>query len=54
MKVKVFNIEYDTDGEFVELPKELFLEVEFEEDICDVVSDETGFCVFSLQYEIIN
>ena len=52
MKVKVFNIEYDTDNEFVELPQELILEVE--DDICDAVSDETGFCVFSLQYEIIN
>jgi len=53
MKVKVFNIEYDTDNEFVELPQELILEVEDEDDICDAVSDETGFCVFTLQYEFI-
>lgn len=53
MKVRVFNIEYDTDNEFVDLPQELYLEVENEDDICDIVSDETGFCVFTLQYEFI-
>lgn len=54
MKVKAFNIEYDTDGEDINLPYEVFVEVEEKDDICDAVSDKTGFCVFSLQYEIIN
>ena len=53
MKVKAFNISYDTDGEDVNLPYEVFVEVEEEDDICDAVSDQTGFCVFSLQYEFI-
>ena len=53
MKVRAFNINYDTDGEDINLPYEVFVEVEQEDDICDTVSDETGFCVFSLQYEII-
>ena len=53
MKVRVFNIEYDTNNEFVDLPQDLTLEVESEDDICDAVSDETGFCVFTLQYEFI-
>lgn len=53
MKARAFNINYDTDGEDINLPYEVFVEVEQEDDICDAVSDETGFCVFSLQYEII-
>ncbi len=54
MKARAFNIEYDTDGEDIILPYSVFVEVEEEDDICDAVSDQTGFCVFSLQYEIIN
>lgn len=54
MKARAFNIDYDTDEEDIDLPYEVFVEVEEEDDICDAVSDETGFCVFSLQYEIIN
>lgn len=53
MKLKVFNISYDTDEEQIDLPQLLTLEVEDEDDICDAVSDKTGFCVFSLQYEIV-
>lgn len=53
MKVRAFNIEYDTDGEDINLPYEVFIEVEEEDDICNAVSDQTGFCVFNLQYEII-
>ena len=53
MKVRAFNIDYDTDGEDINLPYEVFVEVEDEEDIVDVVSDQTGFCIFSLQYEFV-
>ncbi len=53
IQIRVFNITYDKDGEDINLPCELFLEVEQEDDICDAVSDQTGFCVESLQYEFI-
>lgn len=52
MIYKVTNIEYDTDGEDVSLPKELDIEVpadledgyEIEEYISDEISNQTGFC----------
>jgi len=36
MKVRAFNIEYDTDGEDINLPYEVFVEVEDEDDICAI------------------
>lgn len=53
MKVRVFNIDYDTDGEEVDLPKELILEVESKFDIEDKISDVTGFCHWSFEYKVI-
>jgi hypothetical protein len=52
MKKTVYNISYDTDGEAVELPSELEIEVPDDlteqEDIEDYLSDEisnvTGYC----------
>lgn len=54
MKFLVTNIEYDTDGEKVDLPTEL--EIEVDEDITDYneqldfisdeISNKTGFCHF--------
>lgn len=49
-KYKVTDIKYDTDGEEIDLPKELEIEVPFEteDEIIDYISDEisniTGFC----------
>lgn len=51
-KYKVTDIKYDTDGEEIDLPKELEIEVatefEIEDDLLDYISDEisniTGFC----------
>jgi hypothetical protein len=51
-KYKVTDIKYDTDGEEIDLPKELEIEVleelETEDDFFDYISDEisniTGFC----------
>ena len=51
-KYKVTDIKYDTDGEEIDLPKELEIEVptefEIEDDLFDYISDEisniTGFC----------
>lgn len=53
MKVRAFNIDWDTDEEKIDLPQEVFVEVEDEEEISDAVSDKVGFCLFSLQYEFI-
>lgn len=59
-KYRAYDIEYDTDGmngeDIGELPKELFFEVddpEFDpaEDITDLVSDRTGWCIFGCQWE---
>lgn len=48
---EVTNIKYDTDGEEVDLPKLLNIEVpggldeeEVDEYVSDKISDETGFC----------
>lgn len=52
MKYEVTNIKYDTDGEEVELPENLSIDVpeditepeEVEEYISDEISNQTGFC----------
>ena len=56
MAYRVYNIKYDTDGLKVDLPKELFFEVnrddfdpEFE--LADLISDKTGWCVFGFDYK---
>lgn len=57
MKVIVSNVKYDTDGEVIELPKELEIEVPNEivdeQEITDFVSDEisnkTGFCHYGFE-----
>lgn len=56
MNYRVFNIDYDTDGESVDSPKELHfkdLDKDFspEYGLADLISDSTGFCVFSFEYE---
>ena len=59
-KFRVYDIEWDTDGEEVDLPSEVFFDLddeEVEEDengnniIADMLSDEYGWCVYSLQVE---
>lgn len=61
MKAIVTNIEFDTDGEIVELPNQLEIEIPIDifdkEEIDDFVSDEisniTGFCHYGFQLELI-
>lgn len=61
MKAIVTNIEFDTDGEIVELPNRLEIEIPIDivdkEEIDDFVSDEisniTGFCHYGFQLELI-
>ena len=61
MKVEVFNIVWDTDGEDVDLPTEMEIEVNEDEvqgqdEIVDFVSEEitniTGYChsAFNISY----
>jgi len=63
-KYCVFDIEYDTDEEKIDLPKELIIEIELEQDevgdedhISDLLSDEisdiTGFCHYGFSSEKI-
>ena len=57
MKVKAFNIVYDTDGLKVRLPKTLAFEVDSdfspEYDLADLISDHTGWCVVSFNYRVL-
>ena len=57
MKIRAFNIRYDTDGQKIKLPKKIVFDVEddfdADEELADLISDETGFCVFSCEYEIL-
>lgn len=47
--IRFFNIDWDTDGEEVNLPKEVILEVENDVDVslegADLLSDKYGWCV---------
>lgn len=48
-KFWVVGIEYDTDGEIVDLPENLEVECEDIEEAIDKVSDETGWFVNSVR-----
>ena len=59
MKVRVFNIQWDTDGDketLATLPTEIFVEVEKEDsdEIGNIISDEIGFCHFWFDYEVLD
>ena len=61
VKVKVWDIDWDTDGENVpELPSETMLELEDldglgvnDQDVADELSDRYGFCVNSFYSEFM-
>ena len=57
MKIKVTNIVYDTDGESVDLPSEMIVNVDgiidIESEIADSISDSTCWCVAGFNYEIL-
>ena len=46
MKYKAFNIQYDTDGEDNDLPKEIEIEIP------DEISNKTGFCHLGFEYKL--
>lgn len=50
--MKATNIKWETDGEAVELPSEMIIPEEVDEDgIADYLSDETGWLVDSFDIE---
>lgn len=56
MLIKVYDIEWDTDGEEVELPESCEIDVECESDeldqaVSDALSDKYGFCVISCNFD---
>lgn len=55
LKIRAFNIKYDTDGLKIKLPSEMEFEVaadfDAENEIADLVSDKTGWCVYSCEWE---
>ena len=60
MKAIVTNIKYDTDGEVIDLPTTLEINIPSdieEDDVDDFVSDEvsniTGYCHFGFEMKII-
>lgn len=58
-RVRIFNIQYDTDNQAVDLPSELRFRFtykdheELEDLICEAISDETGFCHVGFCYDIL-
>jgi len=53
MKVIATKIDYDTDNQVVDLPKKIALSVDFEDEIVDKITDITGFCIKSLEYQVV-
>ena len=57
--LRAFNVVFDTDDVNVNLPTEYRFDVENEigididEGLADLISDETGWCVKSYQYEVL-
>lgn len=51
MKYLITNIQYDTDGQDIDLPKVLLIDVEDEEDIADEISNITEYCHFGFDFE---
>lgn len=60
MIYKVTNIRYDTDGQKVELPRTLDIEIpddmssdEIEDFLSDEISNLTGYCHFGFSFNLI-
>jgi len=52
MKIKTTNINWDTDEHKVDLPQQVELEVDHEDEIADKLSDIYGWCIYGLNYEM--
>lgn len=57
MLVKAMNIDWDTDGESVDLPAEVEIEMDADADlsveVADAVSDRYVFCINSFSFELV-
>lgn len=57
MQVRFYDIDWDTDDEDVDLPAEVTLEVDddldVEEEGSDILSDQYGWCVKGVNYEVL-
>lgn len=53
--VNFYNIDWDTDGEEIDLPTDVILTVDEDIDVflegADLLSDEYGFCVNSFSFQ---
>mgnify|MGYP000016931647 CR=1 FL=1 len=49
----VSHIEWDTDGEKVDIPDSVYVRVNDDEELSDALSDHFGFCHFGFNYERI-
>jgi hypothetical protein len=61
IKVNIFDIDWDVDNQedLCELPVDLLnidlpADMDLENELADAVSDAYGFCVNSLEYEIVS
>ena len=56
--VKAFNIEWDTDGEYIDIPTECFFWVQddfdCEEELTNLLSDNYNYCVNYAEYEVVS
>ena len=54
-RYRLFDIDWDTDGEDVDLPSEVIVEIDDDQDIvydgADALSDQYGWCVNSFEIE---
>jgi len=53
MLFRVYDIDWDTDGEKINLPESMNVTVEYEDELSDVISDITGFCHNGFNYELL-
>ena len=53
MKFRATDIEWDTDGEDVDLPSVDIVEADSADEVADALSDKHGFCIESLRVEKI-
>lgn len=53
MKYRITSVDYDTDGQEIDLPQIFIFEADNPDELADMISDETGWCVNSLTYEVI-
>ena len=54
MRIKTTRIDWDTDEHKVDLPQQVELEVDEEDEIADELSNKYGWGVHGLDYEMIS